>query len=58
MKDYNIIISSVEQSLRLDSKDYTMGYIYALLDWRIINLETYEKLKDFIKKDSTIKIIK
>ena len=50
MKDYNIILSSVERSLKHHSKDYMMGYIYALLDWRVISLETSGRLEDSIKK--------
>jgi len=50
MKDYNIIITSVKNSLKFHSEDYVMGYIYALLDWRVISSETFERLKDFIKK--------
>ena len=50
MKDYNTILSTVNRSLKHHSKDYTMGYIYALLDWRVISLETSGRLEDFIKK--------
>jgi len=51
MKDYNIILSSVERRLKHHSKDYTMGYIYALIDWHVISLETFERLEDFIRKE-------
>ena len=51
MKDYNIILSTVERSLKHHSIDYTTGYIYALLDWCVISLETFERLEDFIKKE-------
>lgn len=51
MKDYKIILSTVERSLKYHSIDYMMGYIYSLLDWRVINLETYNKLEIFIKKE-------
>lgn len=50
MKDYNIILSTVKHSLKYHSKDHAMGYIYALWEWRVINLETYDKLEYFIKK--------
>jgi hypothetical protein len=50
MKGYNIIISNVKRLLGYHPKYYAMGYIYALLDWRMINQETYEKLKIFIEK--------
>lgn len=52
MKDYNIIITSVKNSLRFGhTKDYTMGYIYGLLDWHVISTKTFEELKDFINKE-------
>lgn len=51
MKDYNTILSPVKRSLKHHSKDYTMGYIYALLDWRVIDLNTFGRLEDFIKKE-------
>jgi len=50
MKDYNIIINSVKNNLKFHSKDYVMGYIYALSDWWVISSETFERLKDFIEK--------
>jgi len=50
MKDYKIVLSTVERSLKYHSVDYMMGYIYSLLDWHVISLETHDKLKDFIKK--------
>lgn len=51
MKDYNTILSRVQHLLKYYSKDYVKGYIYALLDWRVINLETFVRLEDFIKKE-------
>ena len=50
MKDYNTILSTVKHSLKYHSKDHAMGYIYGLWDWHVINLETYDRLEDFIKK--------
>ena len=50
MKDYNTILSRVQHLLKYYSKDYVKGYIYALLDWRVISLETSGRLEDFIKK--------
>ena len=50
MKDYNTILSRVRHLLKYYTKDYVKGYIYALLDWRVINLETSDRLEDFIKK--------
>lgn len=50
MKDYNTILSRVEHLLKHYTEDYVKGYIYALLDWRVISSETFEKLRDFIKK--------
>ena len=51
MKDYSIVLSSVKNKLKYHSKDYTMGYIYALLDWCVINLNTFGRLEDFINKE-------
>ena len=51
MKDYNTILSRVQHLLKYYSKDYVEGYIYALLDWRVINTKTFERLEDFIKKE-------
>lgn len=51
MKDYEIILSTVKRSLKHHSIDYMMGYIYSLLDWCVINLETYNKLEIFIKRE-------
>ena len=51
MKDYNTILSSVKHSYKFYSIDYVKGYIYALFDWRVITLETYKRLKDFIEKE-------
>ncbi len=48
MKDYNTILSRVKHSLKFYSKDYVKGYIYSLFDWRVIDIRTYERLKDFI----------
>jgi len=50
MKDYNTILSRVRHLLKYYTKDYVKGYIYALLDWRLISLETSGRLEDFIKK--------
>lgn len=50
MKDYNIVISSVRTKLRFNSKDHTMGYIHALVDWYVISTKTFERLKDFVEK--------
>lgn len=44
-------ISRVQHLLKCYSVDYVKGYIYALLDWRVISSETFERLKDFIKKE-------
>lgn len=51
MKDYNMIISRVRSFLKYYSVDYIRGYIYALLDWRVISQETFGELEDFIKKE-------
>lgn len=51
MKDYNTILSRVKHLLKHYTEDYVKGYIYALLDWRVINLETFGRLEDFIKKE-------
>ena len=56
MKDYNTVVAAVKRALRFNSKKYTNGYVYALLDWRVISQPTYERLKDLIEKDTTIKI--
>lgn len=53
MKSYDIIISSVKIKLKFNSKDHVMGYIHALVDWRVISLETYERLKIFVEKGKT-----
>ena len=50
MKDYQIVLSSVKSKIKYHPKDFAMGYIYALLDWRVINQETYERLEILVKK--------
>ena len=50
MKDYQIVLFSVKSKIKYHSKDYAMGYIYALLDWRVISQDTYERLKVLVEK--------
>ena len=50
MKDYSIVVSSVKNKIKYHNKQYAEGYIYALLDWRIVNQETYDKLKILVEK--------
>lgn len=50
MKDYQTVLSSVKSKIKYHSKDYAMGYIYALLDWRVINQGTYERLEVLVKE--------
>lgn len=60
MKDYNTILSRVEHSLKFYSKDYVKGYIYGLLDWYVITIETYERLRNlvdnYIRKNKSKKV--
>lgn len=48
MKDFITIISRVKHLLTCYSKDYVMGYIYGILDWRVIGEVVYEQLVNFI----------
>ena len=50
MKDYQIVLSSVKSKIKYHSKDFVMGYILALWDWRVINQETYERLEVLVKE--------
>lgn len=50
MKSYNIVIGSVKSKLKYNSEEHTMGYIWALLDWRIINQKTFDELEIFVRK--------
>lgn len=50
MNDYDMVITSVKTKLKYHSKDHTRGYIHALVDWRIISQETYERLKKIVEK--------
>ncbi|MCK4445676.1 MAG: hypothetical protein KAW56_01185 [Candidatus Marinimicrobia bacterium] len=51
MKDYFIILSTVKRGLKNHSKDYMMGYIASLNDWRVISFATYKELEMFINKE-------
>lgn len=50
MDDYIKVLSSVKTKLKYNSKDHVKGYIHALVDWRIISSETYERLKVLVEK--------
>ena len=50
MEDYDKVLSSVKLKIKYHDKQYAKGYIYALLDWRIVNQETYDRLKILVEK--------
>jgi len=50
VKNYNTILSRIRTLLKNYSIDYVKGYIYGLLDWRVINVDTHVKLDEFINK--------
>lgn len=52
-----MILSRVNHLLNFYSKDYVKGYIYGLLDWRVINSDTHEKLDDVINANENIRIV-
>ena len=52
-----MILSRVNSLLRFYSKDYVKGYIYGLLDWRVINTDTHKRLDDVINTNENIRIV-
>ena len=57
MKSYDMILSRVNSLLRFYSKDFVKGYIYGLLDWRVINTDTHKRLDDVINTNENIRIV-